>query len=179
MQECAKRKESVIAQSIQHLPAAQQVLVKECYAASNKKGKEGRRYSADWIYECILMRIKSPALYEHLRVKDILLISMKTRGGLKHPSDEMFKLCSILEDAVTNVLSSKGVTTNVLFAILDLLETVSIPKVGCKEHKHSLTSAIVNFYLIIRMYFACKRYTEINNAKKEKTKLFRKQAKLV
>lgn len=30
------------------------------------------RYSNDWVYECILMKIKGPALYENIRRDNIL-----------------------------------------------------------------------------------------------------------
>ena len=32
----------------------------------------GKRYTKDWIYSCILIRIKSPKLYRHLRNRELL-----------------------------------------------------------------------------------------------------------
>lgn len=72
MKECAKKQDFFVAKAIEDLPEAQIIMVQECFSAAKKGGKRGRRYTSDWVYECILMRIKSPALYEHLRRKDIL-----------------------------------------------------------------------------------------------------------
>lgn len=54
-----------------NLPDEQQVMISSCIKAAAVK-KNGRRYDLKWIYECILMRIKSPTLYNHLRLKSIL-----------------------------------------------------------------------------------------------------------
>lgn len=78
MDECAKRDDSAIANAIKDLPDAHQMLVKQCLSAAKKGGKRNRRYTPDWVYECLFMRIKSPALYEHLRKKDILPLPTQT-----------------------------------------------------------------------------------------------------
>ena len=41
-------------------------MVSACINAAKRKGPTGNRYEIDWIYECILMRIKSPSLYRSL-----------------------------------------------------------------------------------------------------------------
>ncbi|KYN18440.1 THAP domain-containing protein 9 [Trachymyrmex cornetzi] len=107
-----------------------------------------------------------------------LLITLKSRGGLLHPFNQMFRLCSVLEDAVTKVLSSENINNNTLFEVVDLLEEIEIPKIGCKADEHVLTVSIVKFYLIMRMHFACTRFNEINKKNREKTKILRKQSKL-
>lgn len=107
-----------------------------------------------------------------------LLITLKSQRGLLHPSNQMFRLCSVLEDAVTKVLSSENIN-NTLFEVVDLLEEIEIPKVGCKADEHVLTVSIVKFYLIMRMHFACTRFNEINQKNREKTKILRKQSRLL
>lgn len=71
MKRCATKKDTFIEEAIADLPDVQKLAVQQCIAAA-KKGKQGRRYTRDWIYECLLMRIKSPSLYESIRRKDIL-----------------------------------------------------------------------------------------------------------
>lgn len=107
------------------------------------------------------------------------LISLKSRGGLLHPSEELFNLVSIVENTITNTLSANAISSNILFDIVDMLETVDIPLVGCTDHRNFLTVSIMKFYLIMRMNFACDRFNEINKTKKEKTKMYRKQSKLI
>ncbi|KAL5236881.1 hypothetical protein ACI65C_004291 [Semiaphis heraclei] len=66
------------------------------------------------------------------------------------------------------------------FNICSKLEQIeSLQLVGCDLHAHGLTSSLVNFFLIIRVHFICSRSNSIDNAKKEKSKLHRKSAKLI
>lgn len=61
------------------LPEAQQLAVFACFSAAKCKDLRGIRYSNQWIYECILLRIKSSKTYEHLRSRKILVLpTMKT-----------------------------------------------------------------------------------------------------
>lgn len=39
---------------------------------SKVKSNKGLRYQSDWVYECILLRIKSPKGYEHIRRRQLL-----------------------------------------------------------------------------------------------------------
>ncbi|KAK3932004.1 Transposable element P transposase [Frankliniella fusca] len=65
---------------------AQQEAVKACFAGSKRKGPSGRRYTAEWIYECMLMRIKDKKLYYHIRDNEILVLPAVStiNGYLKH-----------------------------------------------------------------------------------------------
>lgn len=53
------------------LPPEQEIMIESCIKTA-KVAANGRRYDLKWIYECILMRIKSPTLYNHLRLRKIL-----------------------------------------------------------------------------------------------------------
>ena len=48
------------------VPEEQREMIKACLKSA-KVEKHGRRYTADWVYECILMRMKGPKLYRKLR----------------------------------------------------------------------------------------------------------------
>lgn len=108
-----------------------------------------------------------------------LVIDLKSRGGLLHPSDLMFNLCSCLEQNIMTVVSSEAINRNILFEIVDMLELVNVPKVGCAEHRHFLTARIIKFYLIMRMNFIANKYNDVHLLKREKTKLLQKQSKLI
>ncbi|KAK3929284.1 B-cell CLL/lymphoma 9-like protein [Frankliniella fusca] len=86
IRQCQAKDETVIAEAISKLPAAQQEAVKACFAASKRKGPSGRRYTAEWIYECMLMRIKDKKLYNHIRRHEILVLpaTCTINGYLKH-----------------------------------------------------------------------------------------------
>lgn len=58
------------------LPPRQQEAVKQCFAAAKVKN-HGQRYTKNWILECIIMKMKSPRLYEHLRKNNILSLPSK------------------------------------------------------------------------------------------------------
>src|SRR5215831_15221346 len=48
-------------------------MVRACFSSA-KINKKGRRYTKQWVYECLLMRIKSRKLYEYLRSHEILVL---------------------------------------------------------------------------------------------------------
>jgi len=56
------------------MPENQQEAVRACFAAAKKQNVKGNRYTINWIYECLLIRIKSKKIYEHLRSKNILTL---------------------------------------------------------------------------------------------------------
>lgn len=68
---CAKADERVINSEISKLPPTQQEAVRTCFSAA-KRPQKGRRYTQQWVYECLLMRIKSKKLYQDLRRRQIL-----------------------------------------------------------------------------------------------------------
>lgn len=82
-----------------------------------------------------------------------------------------------------DVLSSDDLNNNTLFDVVEMLETVDIQKVGCEEHNHALTIKIIHFFLLMRMNFAASRFNKIHiattTANREKTKMLRKQAKMI
>ncbi|KAK3924076.1 Transposable element P transposase, partial [Frankliniella fusca] len=75
---CAKLEKSQVSESIKDLPAPQQHAVMACLAAAKRKGPQGNRFLLDWIYECLLMRIKGPKSYEHIRSRKILVLPSRT-----------------------------------------------------------------------------------------------------
>ncbi|KAE8739250.1 hypothetical protein FOCC_FOCC015248 [Frankliniella occidentalis] len=59
-------------EQLEDLPDVQKQAILACLKAAKKKGAKGNRYPLEWIYEAMLMRIKSPRLYEHIRKRKIL-----------------------------------------------------------------------------------------------------------
>jgi len=108
-----------------------------------------------------------------------ILIDKLSHGYLIKPSEKLFNLISTMEAATLNVLN-EGLCSEVLFNICSKLEQIeSLQLVRCDLHAHDLTSSLVNFFLITRVHFICSRSNTIDNAKKEKSKLHRKSAKLI
>lgn len=69
-----KTKAAKIESIVSTLPEEQQVLVRTCFDAAKYHNKKNRHYTTDWIYECMLMRVKAPALYETLRTQNKLAL---------------------------------------------------------------------------------------------------------
>ncbi|XP_075540088.1 uncharacterized protein LOC142574996 [Dermacentor variabilis] len=80
-QENASKPEEVLRAQIETLPLKQRECVMHCFSAAKKKNAKGNIYSKDWILECILMKMKSAKLYEHLRRHNI--ISLPSNSTLK------------------------------------------------------------------------------------------------
>lgn len=109
-----------------------------------------------------------------------IFIDKLSHGHLIKPSEKLFNLISTLEAATLYVLNEEVLCSEVLFNICSKLEQIeSLQLVGCDLHADSLTSSLVNFFLITRVHFICSRSNSIDNAKKEKSKLHRKSAKLI
>lgn len=56
---------------INKLPENQQMVVRTCFETVGRP-VFGKRYSKEWIYTCILLKIKSPKLYRHMRTRELL-----------------------------------------------------------------------------------------------------------
>jgi len=70
--ECAKAE--AIQKACNKLPESQRTAVQACFNASKKKDSRGSRYTNQWIYECLFLRIKSRKTYNHLRTHKILAL---------------------------------------------------------------------------------------------------------
>lgn len=52
--------------------SAQAMVLREIIKIAKYKSKHGRRYSSDWLLTCMLMRIRSPGMYEFILRNEIL-----------------------------------------------------------------------------------------------------------
>jgi len=62
----SKLKEVTVDKTIKDMPIIQQEAVKMCYKACSAQSGHSMRYTNNWVYECILVKIKSTALYQKL-----------------------------------------------------------------------------------------------------------------
>ena len=72
--ECAKANVHALEKACNNLPDSQKLAVQACFNASKVKDIRGIRYTNSWIYECLLLRIKSRKTYAHLRNHKILAL---------------------------------------------------------------------------------------------------------
>ncbi|KAH9364911.1 hypothetical protein HPB48_000413 [Haemaphysalis longicornis] len=72
-EENASKPEEVLEAEISALDPKQQECVRQCFSAAKK--------SANWILECIMMKMKRAKLYEHLRKHNF--ISLPSKSTLK------------------------------------------------------------------------------------------------
>ncbi|XP_015189428.1 PREDICTED: uncharacterized protein LOC107073341 [Polistes dominula] len=74
--QCAEIEEEVLSEKIADLPVLQQQTVRNCLFAAKAKGAKQRRYSVEWVNECLLMNAKSSSLYEYIRKKKYSTFTM-------------------------------------------------------------------------------------------------------
>lgn len=74
----AKIKMEALEEKIAMLPEKQQESVRHCFAASKRKSTRGMQFTKEWMLECILMKMKSPKLYRHIRKQNILVLPSNT-----------------------------------------------------------------------------------------------------
>lgn len=102
---CSQSNEEIINEAIAKLPSIQKIAVKTCFDASKIKNDKSMRYTTNWIYECILLRIKSKKAYDQLRSKNVLklpcsdtlyryLRKLKTSFGFQNYTFEGMKIKS-------------------------------------------------------------------------------------
>lgn len=77
-EETAAMHEPWLEEKIATLPKKQQLSVLHCFRASQRKTTHGMAYDQEWMLECIMMRMKSPRLYEHIRKHKILILPSRT-----------------------------------------------------------------------------------------------------
>ena len=70
-QEKVENESRAVEMAINSLPDIQQSVVRHFFDFAKKQPRL-RRYTTEWILECLLLRIKSNSLYQHMRKKGIL-----------------------------------------------------------------------------------------------------------
>ncbi|KAH8038261.1 hypothetical protein HPB51_000234 [Rhipicephalus microplus] len=70
--------DKILEDKISSLPRKQQASVRACFQAAKQTSKQGMRYNQEWILECLLMKLKSPRLYQHIRKNEILMMPSNT-----------------------------------------------------------------------------------------------------
>ena len=97
---CREVNQEVLEKAISKLTVNEQIAVRSCFKASQCEDSKGMRYTTQWIYECLLLRIKSKKAYEHLRKRRILVLPsistlsryMKRIGGSYGFQSNLFKI---------------------------------------------------------------------------------------
>lgn len=70
--------EDILQQKLQGLSQKQQLAVRQCFEAAKRKSTRGMKYNKEWMLECILLKMRSPKLYDYIRRQNILVIPGKT-----------------------------------------------------------------------------------------------------
>ncbi|XP_023244756.1 uncharacterized protein LOC111642617 [Centruroides sculpturatus] len=60
------------ADKLDSLPPRQKLIIEHMLKACHIKSKKGMRYDINWLLDCLLLKIRSPSLYEFLRNNDYL-----------------------------------------------------------------------------------------------------------
>ncbi|XP_043267642.1 uncharacterized protein [Venturia canescens] len=69
---CSRIEKETLEKNIALLPETQKQAVRTCLETVKVGNRKGRRYAIEWMYECLLMRIKNSGLYDHIREREIL-----------------------------------------------------------------------------------------------------------
>ncbi|KAH7945825.1 hypothetical protein HPB49_016037 [Dermacentor silvarum] len=76
--ECAATAEEILSEKLSFLSPKQQLAVRQCFEASRRKSPRGMKYDKEWILECILLKMRSPKLYQYMRRQNILALPSET-----------------------------------------------------------------------------------------------------
>jgi hypothetical protein len=100
---------------IKDLPPNQQLAVKHCFRQLSVRSPKGMRYDHQWILSCILLRIKSPKAYAHLR--DHCFLSLPSPSTLTRYID-LVRVETGISTEMIDILSNKVKTANERHGIL-------------------------------------------------------------
>ncbi|XP_047984169.1 uncharacterized protein LOC125224761 isoform X2 [Leguminivora glycinivorella] len=114
-----------------------------------------------------------------LLVRSDVINKMDLYGGLIFPSDELFNLTKIIEQSVLRAISKTLTNMETISQITVELQKETFVKVGCVEHCKILTKKIIDMYVVMRAHFLAKYENKRYDAAKTKTKMNRKNAKLL
>lgn len=98
------------------LSRKQKMQVQACFEASTRKGTNGMKFEQEWILECIVMHMKSPRLYEHIRKHKVMVV----------PSP------SCLQSYIRRYKSGYGLSEKVLAAVPMKAENINA------RHQHGI-----------------------------------------
>jgi hypothetical protein len=99
------------------------------------------------------------------------LLTLKNRGGLLSPSQLLCSLLSLLEKSVDKFIYKPAPTMyqdiiNDVLADDDLILTA----VGCSQHRTSITSRCIYFYVAVRIHFMNREHNRHRSSRQEKHK---------
>ncbi|XP_049511172.1 uncharacterized protein LOC125939784 [Dermacentor silvarum] len=130
--------DEVLGARIKSLPEKQQMAVKACFEAAARKSTSGMLYEKEWILECVLLRMRSPKLYEHLRKQKVLILPSRT---CLQRYTRSFKSGFGFNSAVFNALATKTRDMDIssrhggiIFDEIKLAEHFSVNAVGKHHH---------------------------------------------
>jgi len=104
--------------------------------------------------------------------EDDKLVSLKTRGGLKMPSQALTRLLTVVEHSVQvhAVKPKASAYSDILNSTLSS-DDLSTSMIGCAAHCCSLTARCVHFYITTRLFFIRKAINRNRSSNQQKQKL--------
>ena len=125
---------------IDKLPVNQQIAIRHCLQEVRVKSSKGMRYEHEWLLSCIILRIKSPKAYTHLR--DHNFLSLPSKSTLNRYMDFVRAECGISAECL-DILHKKVSTPADRHGIL-LFDEIKL-RTGVKFDIQNLTfSGLVN-----------------------------------
>lgn len=122
--ECAKVNEEALMKALEqlNLDTTTMEMIKTCLACA-KRPQRGRRYTRQWVFECLLMRTKSRKLYSHMRDRKILPLPsfntlenyIKRFGSAYGFNESIFEAMSIQSENMDPEETRGSWTFNVFF----------------------------------------------------------------
>ncbi|KAH6921317.1 hypothetical protein HPB50_027704 [Hyalomma asiaticum] len=109
-EESAATAEEVLAAKINLLSPKQQLAIRQCFEAAKRKSTCGMLYDKEWMLECILLKIRSPKLYQYMRKQNILALPNTISSFLSIEENEL-KGKKKLMDTVNAYLNKQAPAT--------------------------------------------------------------------
>lgn len=99
-------------------------------------------------------------------------------GCLRHPSRSLFSTIKAIEKAAQEAFDENTIVGDLFWIVLEKLEWFPLPSLGCTAHDQDMMARVVKFYIVMRMFFFCKKSNQKLQLS-EKVKNARKKVKLL
>lgn len=92
------------------------------------------------------------------------------RGGLLHPSSQLYGFVKKLEDIFTDCFCQSELHSDSIMDMLAVVQHRLSIEIGCSVHAATLTAKVISFYVVTRLHFYVKGLNSDKGGKRQRAK---------
>lgn len=140
-------------------------------------------YVSGYVARKIIAKTACPDCASHLYVNrekacsnaNVYFTAKFDNGGLVYPSPALSEAIQLMEGTFTSYFSKNELNVHSLPDIVNVLSSVTFPKLGCLLHEKATVVALVKFYILLRFRFLLKGLNKERDGHRERVKLLKQR----